>query len=173
MIKLKRLLGKIKNDDYIDSLPFNEQLDCETYTFLSEMVDLSDVYEITQAGKAWYTFIDENNIEHFQRLLFDGENYDIKFGFIDPQTNKPSYEKPHVINKQSYDYKIFNTQSKILIDILIPYFFSKTENQKLRLPFIDHSRFRLFKNVLNKLNITDEYNIDFQPTKNTIFIKND
>ena len=173
MIKLTKLLNELRTDENVISLQLNEKLDCETYTYLGESVNINDTYEIEQTGNAWYNFTDKCGIIHFQRLLHDGKHYDIKFGFIHPKSHKPCYDKPNIVNKQKYDYKIFNTQSKILVDILIPYFFNNTTNEPLRLPFIDHARYRLFKIVLNNTKVDTKYNIEYKPTENTIAISND
>jgi hypothetical protein len=118
---------------------------------LAEWVTLNndDLYKYEKSGRAWYYFIDRNNIKHEIRIILGAkEKYEVKLWFID-EKGKPNYSPPNVYNNLKYDTRIFNTYIYILLNNIIPYFFENLSDKTLYLPATDKSRHRLYKITLN------------------------
>jgi hypothetical protein len=177
MIKLRNLIELISNDKEIDTLDITEQLDIQTYYYLVEVLDLTNIYPFQSTDKFSAEFIDNNKIKHFIRIAFQPLNeprFDLKFGFYD-ENGKPSFKRPNLHYDLNPDEKIFNTHIHILINKFLEEdkFFEKIKDKsnKLYLPAIDVSRYRLFRLALNKLLDKKKYKFYDDKHKNTIVIE--
>jgi len=168
---MKDALDIFRESEEYKELTFDEILITESIIILSELVNLNRIYEIKKTGAAWYQFVDCHNIVHEQRIYknFDVSTarYDLKLWFLGTD-NKPKYEKPYDYYSFQYDDRIYNTHFEILINKLVPHFFSELPDEILYLPFIDRARFRLFKIDINKFLPTSKYMLDLTEEKNNI-----
>jgi hypothetical protein len=150
--KLRSSLKELFNSEDYKNASLDECILLENFTMIAEWVSLNkdDLYNYKKTGICWYEFIDKNNIIHEIRLLKNVANgkYEVKWWFID-KDNKPNYSPPNVYANLKYDTRIFNTHIYILLKEIIPYFFKNLPNEKLFLPSIDKSRYRLYRITLN------------------------
>ena len=179
MINLKSIIDQIKEDKEIDNLSLPEQLDIQTYYYLAEVMDLTDVYPFNVSDKFYAEFTDNNKITHFTRILYQPlktPRYDFKFGFFD-ENGKASYDRPNLHYNLGPDEKIFNTHLHLLIKKFLEEdrFFEKIPESHLKrlyLPAMDYSRYRLFRMALNKLLDKTKYKFYDDPEhKNTLIIE--
>lgn len=181
MIKLKDLIDKINEDKEINFLDITEQLDVQTYYYLVEVMDLTNIYQFKSTDKFSAIFTDDNNITHFIRIAFQplkSPRFDLKFGFFD-KNGKPSFERPNLHYNLNPDEKIFNTHIHILLKNFLgdDKFFEKIKDKdkdkdnKLYLPAIDVARYRLFRMALNKFLDKTKYKMYNDDKHNTIIIE--
>lgn len=177
MINLKSLIQQINEDSEISTLDITEQLDIQTYYYLVEALDMTNIYPFQASNKFSAEFIDDNKVKHFIRIAFQPltePRFDLKFGFFD-EHNKPSFKRPNLHYNLNPDEKIFNTHIHILINKFLEedkFFESiKEKTNKLYLPAIDVSRYRLFRLALNKLLNKKKYRFYDDSHKNTIIIE--
>lgn len=185
MLKLKEILLNIfedlednkYHDGYDACSSLKEQIDLETYSLLSELrLNLENYYNyINSKIRGMFLFEDDNKIEHFIRLVFENNRWEVKIGFFKVNSSIPIYDRPHIYNNLDYDEKIFNTHLKILIEEIIPYFFSNksisNENKKLFLPALDIPRYRLYRIALSKFINKSIYKIKLYPNNKLIVIE--
>lgn len=178
MIKLKDLIDRINEDKEIDTLDITEQMDIQTYYYLVEVMDLTNIYPFKSTDKFSAEFVDSNNITHFIRIAFQPlklHRFDLKFGFFD-KNGKHSFERPNLHFNLSPDEKVFNTHIYILLKKFLDgdKFFEKIKDKsnKLYLPAIDYARYRLFRMALSKFLDKNRYNVyDDMEHKNTLIIE--
>lgn len=163
-MKLKDILIQINNDEQLSLLSLDESIDLQTYYYLTEILNISNIYPFDYTPRFTAVFTDNNNIEHFikinKRLYNDVHNYEVKFGFIG-KDNKPSYDRPNIHYNTNPDEKIFNTHLHILLNIFIEKlnFFKLAEVNRLYLPATDYPRYRLYKIALGKFLDKSKYNL--------------
>jgi hypothetical protein len=148
----KSLVELAQHEDY-KTAGISEIITLENYTLVAEWVSLNkdDLYDyqLHSGFVAWYFFVDRNGITHEIRLTKGAkEKWEIKLWFLD-KDDKPNYTAPNVYGDLKYDTAIFNTHIYILINELIPYFFSKLPDEKVYLPATDKARHRLYRITLN------------------------
>jgi hypothetical protein len=180
MINLSKLIETINNDKEIDSLTLDEQLDIQTYYYLVEVMDLSNIYPFNATDKFSATFVDDNKIQHFIRIAYQPLNkprFDVKIGFFDEKGN-PVFTRPNLHYNLGPDQKIFNTHIYIFVKKFLEEdnFFEKSKklesDGKLYLPAIDRSRYRLFRMALNKFLDATKYKMyDDSERNNTLIIE--
>jgi hypothetical protein len=168
MIKLINLINEdlktSTSDGYSKCNSVEEEIDLGTYSVLAELrLDLNNVYSYQETLKGMYGFKDNNEYEHFIRLVKENDRWEIKVGFFKKGTTQPIYDRPKLYDENlNYDEKIFNTHLKILFDEIFPYFFnnSNIDDKTLYFPALDIPRFRLYRISLNKFVDKNLYNID-------------
>jgi hypothetical protein len=174
-MKLKDILIQINNDEQLSLLSLDESIDLQTYYYLTEILNINNIYPFDCTPRFTATFTDGNNIEHFikinKRLYNDTDNYEVKFGFIG-KDDKPSYDRPNIYYNTNPDEKIFNTHLHILLNIFIEKlnFFKLAEVNRLYLPATDYARYRLYKIAMNKFLDKSKYNL-LDGTKNELIIE--
>jgi hypothetical protein len=183
MFKLKEILINIfnelesnKEDGYSSCTSLKEQIELETYSMLSELrLNLDNHYKyVASKIRGMFVFTDNNEIEHFIRLIFEHGRWEVKVGFFQRGTSSPIYDRPNIYYNLDYDERIFNTQLKILIDEIIPYFFESKlvdENEKkLFFPAIDIPRYRLYRIALSKFLDRSKYKLELFPSEKTMVL---
>ena len=172
MIKLTDLL----DIDIENNLTVSEQIESVTFDYLCEVTDINNVYPYKSSEGFVATFQDNNNIQHFIRIVYQPlrqPRYDLKFGFFD-EKGKPSYDRPNLHYNLHPDEKIYNTHLSILLQQFLEKddFFGKANIDKLYLPAIDHLRYRLFRKSINKFLDKNKYKMYDDPEhKNTLIIE--
>lgn len=175
-IKLKDLLELINNDSQLTSLSLDESIDLQTYYYLSEIIDIDNIYPFDNTPRFTATFKDDNDIQHFIKInkrlsSLDDNIYEVKFGFIG-KDKKPSYDRPNIYYNVNPDEKIFNTYLYILLKTFIEKlnFFGISKVNKLYLPASDYARYRLYRLALNKLLDKSKYDL-VDGNKNELIIQ--
>lgn len=172
-MKLKDILIQINNDENLSLLSLDESIDLQSYYYLTEILDINNIYPFESTPRFTAVFTDDNNIEHFikinKRLYSDEDKYEVKFGFIG-KDKKPSYDRPNIYYNTNTDEKIFNTHLHILLNIFIENFFKLANVNKLYLPATDYARYRLYRIALNKFLDKSNYNL-IDGAKNELVIE--
>jgi len=176
-MKLKDILAQINSDEQLNTLSLDESIDLQTYYYLSEILDINNIYPVDHTPRFSATFTDFNNVEHFIKInkrIYDDDdddNYEVKFGFLD-KNKKPSFNRPNIYYNTNVDEKIFNTHLHILLKIFIEKlnFFKLANVNRLYLPATDYARYRLYRIALNKFLDKSEYKL-IDGAKNELVIE--
>lgn len=170
-ISLKALL----TDPLYDVMPFGESIDATTYEMISEIggFNPADSYEVSEKGRGYWEFIGQSGVTHFIRVVQGiEETFEVKLGFFDGKT--PVYDKPNLyLNDDVYQYdrRVLNTYIKAFSDYVLPYFFDKLPKDRLRVPAIDHARYRLYKMMSHQFLDANKYQIADDDGKNVFYVK--
>ena len=171
MILLKDLLS----DPLYESLHFAESIDATTYEMISEIggFDPTDSYDIVEKGRGYWEFVGQSGVVHFIRIVQGTkETFEVKLGFFDGKT--PVYDKPNLYlddNIYRYDRRVLNTYIKTFSDHVLPYFFGNLPEERLRVPAIDHARYRLYKMMSHQFLDKSKYQIVDDDGNHDFYIK--
>jgi hypothetical protein len=174
-MKLKDILIQINDDEQLNLLSLDESIDLQTYYYLTEILNIDNIYSFDYTPRFTAVFTDSNNTEHFikinKRLYDDNDKYEVKFGFIG-KNKLPSYDRPSIHYGINPDEKIFNTHLHILLNIFIEKlnFFKLADVNRLYLPATDYPRYRLYRIALGKFLDKSKYNL-LDGTKNELIIE--
>ena len=129
----------------------------ESFRALTEAVNPSNHYDFEKERRNMWTFLDKSGIKHFiifhKDLVNLSENRgEVKFGWVDENTQKPRYDIP-----PQYDERVYNTHLYVFLNEILPHF-SKFINGIILKP-TDTRRYRLYRMSLNKFLDKQKYEL--------------
>lgn len=143
----------------------------ETYSLISDNIDLENSYEYVSHGASIWTFKDKNNIVHIEKLNYNPGVKDkaITVKFFWEDNGKPSYDKPPYT-----DEKVFNTHVKIFVNEVVPKIKNLMEHfniDKITIDPTDKLRYRLYRISLSKFLKHSEYTVEEDKDKLLLNVK--